>query len=232
LVTDGRNVEKDALRIIAKRADSRYSSIEELWRRASVPVAALHGTAKADGYGSLGLSRRQSAWAIKALRDEALPLFAVADDRAAQLRPEITEPAVSLPVMTMGREVVEDYRSKGLSLRAHPVAFLRESLAQRGFAPCSALRDASNGWRISIAGLILVRQMPGSAKGVMFITLEDELVQAIKGQHEAARMLREMARRVDQLLRKFRPPDLIDFSMTPNRRLSAVRCQETEFRWC
>jgi error-prone DNA polymerase len=167
-------VEKDALRIIAKRADSRYSSIEELWRRASVPVAALHGIAKADGYGSLGLSRRQSAWAIKALRDEALPLFAAADDRAAQLRPEITEPAVSLPVMTMGREVVEDYRSKGLSLRAHPVAFLRESLAQRGFAPCSSLRDAPNGRRISIAGLILVRQMPGSAKGVMFITLEDE----------------------------------------------------------
>jgi error-prone DNA polymerase len=166
--------EKDALRIIARRADRRYSSIEELWRRASVPVAALYGIAKADGYRSLGLSRRQSAWAIKALRDEALPLFAAADDRAAKLRPEIIEPDVSLPVMTMGREVVEDYRSKGLSLRAHPVAFLRESLAQRGFAPCSALRDASNGRRISIAGLILVRRMPGSAKGVMFITLEDE----------------------------------------------------------
>jgi error-prone DNA polymerase len=167
-------VEKDALRIIVKRADRRYSSIEELWRRASVPVAALHGIAKADGYGSLGLSRRQSTWAIKALRDEALPLFASADDRAAQLRPEIIEPAVSLPAMTMGREVVEDYRSKGLSLRAHPLAFLRESLAQRGFVPCSALREAPNGRRISIAGLILVRQMPGSAKGVMFITLEDE----------------------------------------------------------
>jgi error-prone DNA polymerase len=170
--------EKDALRIIARRADRRYSSIEELWRRASVPVAALHGIAKADGYGSLGLSRRQSAWAIKALRDEALPLFAAADDRAAQLRPEIIEPIVSLPAMTMGREVVEDYKSKGLSLRAHPVAFLRESLAQRGFAPCSALRDAPNGPRISIAGLILVRQMPGSAKGVMFMTLEDESANA------------------------------------------------------
>jgi error-prone DNA polymerase len=82
-----------------------------------------------------------------------------------QLRPEITEPAVSLPVMTMGREVVEDYRSKGLSLRAHPVAFLRESPAQRGFAPCSSLRDAPNARRISIAGLILVRRMPGPAKG-------------------------------------------------------------------
>jgi DNA polymerase III alpha subunit len=111
-------------------------------------VAALHGIAKADGYGSLGLSRRQSAWAIKALRDEALPLFAAADDRAAQLRPEITEPAVSLPVMTMGREVVEDYRSKGLSLGAHPVAFLRESLAQRGFAPCSSLRGSMCRFRL------------------------------------------------------------------------------------
>jgi error-prone DNA polymerase len=71
--------------------------------------------------------------------------------------------------MTMGREVVEDYRSKGLSLRAHPIAFLRESLARRGYAPCSVLHDAPDGRRISIAGLILVRQMPGSAKGVMFM---------------------------------------------------------------
>jgi error-prone DNA polymerase len=117
--------EKDASRIVAKRADRRYSSIEELWRRASVPVVALHGIAKADGYGSLGLSRRQSAWGIKALRDEALPLFAAADDRAAQLRPEITEPAVSLPAMTMGREVVEDYKSKPFCARAWLSAALR-----------------------------------------------------------------------------------------------------------
>jgi error-prone DNA polymerase len=81
--------------------------------------------------------------------------------------------------MTAGREVVEDYRSTGLSLRAHPLAFLRESLRARGYAPCQSIRSARNGSQISIAGLLLVRQMPGSAKGVMFITLEDKVLTQI-----------------------------------------------------
>jgi DNA polymerase III alpha subunit len=162
---------KDVERIVAVRETRAYSSIEDLWRRAHVPVASLNGIARADGFRGLGLSRRE---AIKGLRDEALPLFAAADDRDGQLRPEAHEPAVALTPMTMGREVVEDYRTKGLSLRAHPLAFLRQSLADRGYLPCAALRDTPDGRRISIAGLVLVRQMPGSAKGVMFITLEDE----------------------------------------------------------
>jgi len=141
---------------------------------------ARNGTiAAADGFQGLGLSRREAAWAIKGLRDEALPLFAAADDRAGLLRPEALEPRVTLAPMTQGREVVEDYRSTGLSLRAHPLTFLRQSLAQQGFAPCRALKEeAKNGRRLSIAGLILVRQMPGSAKSVMFITLEDESANA------------------------------------------------------
>jgi error-prone DNA polymerase len=165
---------KDAERIVAVRETRRYASIEDLWHRANVPVASLHGIARADGFRGLGLSRREAAWAIKGLRDEALPLFAAADHWDGQLRPEAHEPAVALTPMTMGREVVEDYRTKGLSLRAHPLAFLRPSLAGRGYLPCAALRDTPDGRRISIAGLVLVRQMPGSAKGVMFITLEDE----------------------------------------------------------
>ena len=80
--------------------------------------------------------------------------------------------------MTQGHEVVEDYRSIGLSLRGHPLSFLRETLGSRGYQPCGALRDTANGTRLSIAGLVLVRQMPGSAKGVMFITLEDESANA------------------------------------------------------
>ena len=80
--------------------------------------------------------------------------------------------------MSHGREVVEDYRSTGLSLRAHPLAFLRETLARQGFAPCRAVKNTPNGRRLTIAGLVLVRQMPGSAKGVMFITLEDESANA------------------------------------------------------
>jgi error-prone DNA polymerase len=115
-----------------------------------------------------------AAWAIKALRDDPMPLFAAADRGGERPRPELREPAVSLPAMTDGREVVEDYRSKGLSLRAHPLAFLRGDLASKGFAPCADLKRTTAGRRILVAGLVLVRQMPGSANGVMFITLEDE----------------------------------------------------------
>jgi error-prone DNA polymerase len=167
-------IEKEADRIIAARSKRVFSSVDDVWRRASVPVATLNGIARADGFKSMTLSRRDAAWAIKGLRDEALPLFAAADDRDGELRPEISEPTVALTPMTMGREVVEDYRSKGLSLKAHPLSFLRESLQARGYSACDILKSASNGSRTSIAGLVLVRQMPGSAKGVMFITLEDE----------------------------------------------------------
>ncbi|WP_316204516.1 OB-fold nucleic acid binding domain-containing protein [Bradyrhizobium sp. SZCCHNS3051] len=76
--------------------------------------------------------------------------------------------------MTQGREVVEDYRAAGLTLRAHPLPFLREQLTDRGIVPCQHLRQAKDGARITVSGLVLVRQKPGSAKGVMFITLEDE----------------------------------------------------------
>ena len=166
-------------RIAATRSEKTFRSIEDIWRRADVPMATLYHITAADGFQGLGLSRREVAWAIKGLRDEALPLFAAADDHAGLLRPEALEPRVTLAPMTQGREVVEDYRSTGLSLRAHPLAFLRQSLAQQGFAPCRALKEeAKNGRRLSIAGLVLVRQVPGSAKGVMFITLEDESANA------------------------------------------------------
>jgi hypothetical protein len=166
-------------RMEASRVAEQFSSIEDVWRRASVPIAMLRHIAAADGFAGLGLTRRQASWAIKGLRDEVLPLFAAADDRAGQLRPDASEPAVTLTPMTLGREVVEDYRSTGLSLRAHPVGFLRDQLQARGYQPCMALRGARNGSRIAAAGLVLVRQMPGSAKGVMFMTIEDEGANAV-----------------------------------------------------
>ena len=86
----------------------------------------------------------------------------------------MAEPQVALEPMSAGREVVEDYRSNGLSLRQHPLAFLRADLTQRRMAPCAELRRARDGRRTTVAGLVLVRQKPGSAKGVLFITLEDE----------------------------------------------------------
>ncbi len=165
-------------RIARERKTQHFISVEDVWRRASVPIATLRHIAAADGFAGIGLSRREASWALKGLRDEALPLFAAADDRESLLRPEAQEPPVTLAPMTMGREVTQDYQTTGLSLRAHPVGFLRERLQANGYMPCAALKTARNGSRIGVAGLVLVRQMPGSAKGVMFITLEDESANA------------------------------------------------------
>lgn len=164
----------DGARLIAARAGERFGSVEELWRRAGVPVAALTRLAEADAYGSLQLNRRDALWAIRGLRDDPLPLFAAADRRENRLAPEFHEEPVQLVPMSEPRNVVEDYRSRGLSLRHHPVAFLRGTLAEQGAIPCADLKTLRNGRRVLVVGLVLVRQKPGSAKGVMFITLEDE----------------------------------------------------------
>src|SRR5215204_4750621 len=94
--------------------------------------------------------------------------------RRGSLRPEVEEERVELAPMTAGREVVEDYRSRGLTLRSHPMAFLRGDLAADGYVPERDLRATRDGRRVAVAGLVLVRQRPGSANGVLFITLEDE----------------------------------------------------------
>ncbi|WP_375457175.1 error-prone DNA polymerase, partial [uncultured Methylobacterium sp.] len=166
--------ERDGERLIAIRGERPYASVLDLSRRAAMPVAALTCLARADAFRSLSLSRREATWAIKALRDDTLPLFADADRRAAFIQPEVAEARVPLTPMTGGREVVEDYRSHGLSLRAHPLAFLRRDLAAHGAVSCATLHTARDGRRITVAGLVLMRQKPGSAKGVMFLTLEDE----------------------------------------------------------
>ncbi|QSR19685.1 error-prone DNA polymerase [Novosphingobium sp. KA1] len=167
--------EADVARIVAARADQPYTSVEELWRRADVPATALGKLAEADAFrASLRLARREALWAIKALRDEQLPLFAAAEARGDGFIHEIVEQPVLLRAMTEGREVVEDYSQVGLTLRRHPVAFLRHDLDARKIAPCRSLETIRDGRRISLAGLVLVRQRPGSAKGVLFITIEDE----------------------------------------------------------
>jgi error-prone DNA polymerase len=162
--------------IVSTRADQAFGSVDDLWRRASIPTAGLVLLAEADAFRpALGLARREALWAIKALRDEPLPLFAAATSREMQPVPEMDEPVVALRPMTAGREVVEDYGHVGLTLRSHPIAFLREDLRQRGIVTCStAMKDIRDGRWAEVAGLVLVRQRPGSAKGVMFITLEDE----------------------------------------------------------
>ena len=166
---------KDGAAIVAARADRPFTSVDDLWRRAGVPAASLVKIAEADGFQSaFGLARREALWAIRALRDEPLPLFAAASAREQQIVPETSEPTVSLKPMTAGREVVEDYGHVGLTLRSHPLSFVRDDLKRDRFVTCAEAMGAKDGRFLKTAGVVLVRQMPGSAKGVMFITVEDE----------------------------------------------------------
>jgi error-prone DNA polymerase len=156
------------------RAAGSFASIEDLWRRAGLTVAALDRLADADAFGSLKQDRRGAFWTTQGLNDQPLPLFVAADEREGRVGSEVIEPAVTLVTMTAGQEVVEDYISTGLTLREHPISFLRADLEQRCMIPCAGLKRARDGSRVTVAGLILVRQKPGTAKGVTFMTIEDE----------------------------------------------------------
>ncbi|QDZ08126.1 DNA polymerase III subunit alpha [Sphingomonas panacisoli] len=160
--------------IVSARGDRPFGSVEEVWRRAGVPRAAIERLAEADAFHGLSEDRRQGLWKVRGLGEAPLPLFAAADEREAGFSPEGLEPGVALVPMTDGREVVEDYRTTQLSLRAHPVSFLRDELARTGIKRCGDLPSIKDGRHVEVAGVILVRQKPGSAKGVLFITIEDE----------------------------------------------------------
>jgi len=152
-------------RILAARLEAPFDSVEDVWRRSGVPVAALEKLADADAFASLGIDRRQALWRVRGLGEAPLPLFAAADALGA-------EPEVALTPLTGGREVVEDYRTVQLSLRAHPLAFLREALGPK-VTTCGGLARLKDGSRVEVAGLVLIRQRPGKGN-VTFITLEDE----------------------------------------------------------
>jgi len=160
--------------IVAARGPSTFESVEEVWRRAGVPRVAIERLAEADAFHCIAADRRQGLWKVRGLGEAPLPLFAAADEREAQFSPEGLEPAVALRPMTDGREVVEDYRMTQLSLRAHPVSFLRDQLADIKIVRCADLATIRDGRNVEVAGVVLVRQRPGSAKGVLFITIEDE----------------------------------------------------------
>ena len=160
--------------IAAARGPAPYESIEEVWRRAGVPRAAIERLAEADAFHCLAENRRQGLWKVKGLGEAPLPLFAAADAREEKFSPEGLEPSVPLRTMTDGREVVEDYRSLQLSLRGHPMSFLRGQLDMMRITRCADLASVRDGPNVEVAGVILVRQRPGSAKGVLFITIEDE----------------------------------------------------------
>ncbi|AKQ42383.1 DNA polymerase III subunit alpha [Aurantiacibacter atlanticus] len=161
-----------AATLLAARADDgSYADVAELRDRTRIPVAHIERLASADAFGSLDLSRRQALWDARSLVGGVdLPLFAHADERdeGAERRRAI------LPAMPLSEEVVADYQTTRLSLKAHPMAFLRASLAERGFVRAADLRNRKMRSMVNVAGVVLIRQRPGSAKGVCFITLEDE----------------------------------------------------------
>jgi error-prone DNA polymerase len=157
-----------AARLVAGRP---YRTVEELRSKGGVAVHAIQRLAAADAFRSMGLDRREALWDSRALKPAPdLPLFA-----HAQARDEGTEQEPArLPSMPLAEHVVNDYQTIRLSLKAHPMQFLRSHYAEQGFIPAQQLASIKDGKRLSIAGLVLIRQRPGSAKGVVFITIEDE----------------------------------------------------------
>ena len=161
-----------AAQLVAEREESgAYEDVRALRDRARIGPAHVERLASADAFGSMRLSRRQALWDARSLVGGAdLPLFAAAAtrDEGAEVR------RTMLPQMPLSEEVVADYQTTRLSLKAHPMAFLRASLAERGFVRACDLRARKFRSMVHVAGVVLIRQRPGSAKGVCFITLEDE----------------------------------------------------------
>ncbi len=163
----------------AKHYSPSYRDVHDLWARARLRLISLEKLAAADafrsvqaelGFAKTGLDRRQALWDVKALgAAEPLPLFAWSETREAA-----AEPFVQLPEMRLSEHVVNDYQTLRLSLKAHPMSFLRSRFAARRVLACDDLRGVKDGTYVSVAGVVLVRQRPGSAKGVVFMTIEDE----------------------------------------------------------
>ena len=158
-----------AQRIVGAR-DEPFQDVADLKARAKLDRGSVRRLAAADAMRNMGIDRRQALWQAQGLKDApALPIF-----EHAATRDEGTEPKVALPAMAQAEQVVADYQTLKLSLKAHPMHFFRQSLRRQGFSCTDQLPGMRHGERVSLAGLVLVRQKPGSAKGVCFITLEDE----------------------------------------------------------
>ena len=145
-----------------------FDSIEALARRAVLPQRALRLLADADACRSIGLDRREALWEARRTPTDVLPLFAAAEARELGV-----EPAANLPAMSAAEHVAADYQTIRLSLKAHPMKFLRDVFDGEGIASCAATAAAKDGRRISTAGIVLVRQRPGKGNAI-FVTLEDE----------------------------------------------------------
>ena len=161
--------EDDADRLVDAREDG-YLRISDIKERAGIKRGSLEKLARADGFQSIGLDRRQALWAVKGLIDDKpLPLFAHLSGHRFR-----REPTVILPEMSLGEQVADDYLALKLSLKAHPMALLRPHFEAEKMLTCAALADHKPDTTVRLAGVVLIRQRPGSAKGVVFVTIEDE----------------------------------------------------------
>jgi error-prone DNA polymerase len=159
-----------AERIVAARQRRPFTSLEDFARDTGLPKRALILLADADAFRSIGLDRRAALWAVRRLPDDVpLPLFEIA---AAREQPD--EQARPLPVMPLPEQVVADYQTIRLSLKGHPMEFLRPMFTRERVVACAEVCHANDKKRVRCAGVVLVRQRPGSANGVVFMTLEDE----------------------------------------------------------
>ncbi len=150
--------------LVVARRERPFVSVADVFHRGGVTRETMARLAAGDAFRSLGLSRRESLWHVFALHDEPTLLDGLEPD----------EPRPPLSEADIAEQVVADYDALGLSLTAHPISLVREELNRRGVSPNSALASTKSGRRITVSGLVLVRQRPGTAKGVVFFTLEDE----------------------------------------------------------
>jgi len=155
-------------RVVARRP---YASVEELRSSGRVPVHAIQRLAAADAFRSMKLDRRAALWDSRALKQAPdLPLFLYAEERDEG----IEDVPAKLPAMPLAEHVISDYQTIRLSLKAHPMQFLRAHYAAQKFVTAEQLKSLKDGRRLSMAGVVLIRQRPGTSKGVVFITIEDE----------------------------------------------------------
>ena len=193
-----KSMREEEARAIASARASRgvFASIPQLRQRCGTSVGALRALARADAFASMGMDRQHALWTIQSMRDDELPLFEQREDEeAAGAESLADEPLAddatstspdpldddartpSLPVIAPHRQVHQDYAATGLSLKAHPISFLRDRLNARKVVLARDLASSKatpNGRRVNVAGLVLVRQRPGTASGIVFITMEDE----------------------------------------------------------
>ncbi|RKK02356.1 DNA polymerase III subunit alpha [Pseudoroseomonas wenyumeiae] len=169
---------QDGQQIVKARSGgngSPFASPEEVVRRANIGRKAMEALAQADAFGSMGTSRREALWAAKGVEHDVPPLLRLAAQQAAVGEPPLLpEPAPDLPPESMGQAVVLDYTATGLTLGDHPLTLLRPQLRALGCRDTREIATLPPGSRVKLAGLVLMRQRPGTAKGVVFVTIEDE----------------------------------------------------------